>query len=94
MKTNAYLENARQAICEIIGKVKSNGCTNNNELRKEAVFALTELDAFRHGELQRWGEQDNKKALLGLATTRQLLKELESRAELGGYANYRTIDGD
>jgi hypothetical protein len=32
--------------------------------------------------------------LLGLATTGQLLDELKARAELGGYVNYRTIDGD
>jgi hypothetical protein len=30
--------------------------------------------------------------LLGCATTTQLLAELQARAEIGGYANYRTID--
>lgn len=30
--------------------------------------------------------------LLGLATTRQLLDELVARAEVGGYAEYRTVD--
>lgn len=29
--------------------------------------------------------------LLGLATTRQLLAELSARAEVGGYADYRTV---
>jgi len=29
---------------------------------------------------------------LGLATTRQLLDELSARADLGGYAGYRTVD--
>jgi hypothetical protein len=29
---------------------------------------------------------------LGLATTAQLLSELTARAEVGGYANYRTVD--
>ena len=36
------------------------------------------------------GEQPN----LGLATTRQLLEELQARAEVHGYADYRTVDGD
>lgn len=31
---------------------------------------------------------------LGLATTRQLLHELLARAETGGTANYRTVDGE
>lgn len=31
---------------------------------------------------------------LGLASTKQLLEELQSRAEVGGYADYRTIDSD
>lgn len=30
---------------------------------------------------------------LGLATTAQLLDELRARAEVGGYAGYRTVDG-
>lgn len=29
---------------------------------------------------------------LGLATTAQLLDELKARAEVGGYAEYRTVD--
>lgn len=32
--------------------------------------------------------------LLGLATTGELIKELAARAELGNYANYRTVDED
>jgi len=32
--------------------------------------------------------------LLGLATTRQLLAELEARAEIGGYADYTTVSDD
>lgn len=56
MKINAYLENCRQAICDAIkqteneldGKPTNNGYT----VRRELVFALHELDAFRHGTLQ------------------------------------------
>jgi hypothetical protein len=32
--------------------------------------------------------------LLGLATTRQLLSELQARAEVGGYADYSPVDDD
>lgn len=31
-------------------------------------------------------------AKLGLATTAQLLSELQARAEVGGYGQYRTVD--
>lgn len=31
---------------------------------------------------------------LGLATTKQLLEELQARAEVGGYASYRTVGGE
>lgn len=33
-------------------------------------------------------------AKLGLATTAELLNELQARAELGGYATHRTVDCD
>lgn len=35
---------------------------------------------------------DKAEPNLGLATTAQLLNELRARAEIGGYANYRTVD--
>lgn len=35
-----------------------------------------------------------EEALLGLATTRDLIEELSARAEIHGYAGYRTVDGD
>lgn len=37
---------------------------------------------------------DEEKANLGLATTAELLAELQARAEVGGYADYRTVDSD
>lgn len=33
-------------------------------------------------------------ALLGLATTAEMLEELLARATIGGYANYRTVGGE
>lgn len=36
---------------------------------------------------------DECEPLLGCATTAQLLNELMVRAEIGGYAAYRTVDG-
>lgn len=34
------------------------------------------------------------KPWLGNATTAELLNELQVRAEINGYANYRTVDGE
>lgn len=34
------------------------------------------------------------KPWLGNATTKELLEELQVRAEVGGYADYRTVDGE
>ncbi|MDP1774254.1 MAG: hypothetical protein Q8L15_18455 [Methylobacter sp.] len=34
------------------------------------------------------------KPWLGNATTGEMLEELKARAEVGGYAAYRTVDGD
>lgn len=34
----------------------------------------------------------SSQAWLGNATTAELLEELQSRAEVGGYANYKTTD--
>lgn len=48
MKMNAYLENSRRAICDSIKRVPP----QNAELRRDLIWALTELDAFRHGSLQ------------------------------------------
>lgn len=48
MKFNAYLENSRISICAAMKLSKP----EQAELRKELTFALTELDAFRHGTLQ------------------------------------------
>ena len=50
MKTNPYLENSRQAICDAITDVRSK--TFDGPLLRNLAFALTELDAYRHGELQ------------------------------------------
>ena len=49
MKINAYLENCRMAICDAL---RLAGQQDHPELRKELIFALNELDAFRHGTLQ------------------------------------------
>jgi len=49
MKINAYLENCRLSLCNAIK------LTNDDKLlhiRTELIFALHELDAFRHGRLQ------------------------------------------
>lgn len=35
-----------------------------------------------------------ERPMLGLATTKELLEELSARAEIHGYAGYRTVDGD
>jgi hypothetical protein len=40
------------------------------------------------------GGNPKPKPLLGCATTAELINELGARAELGGYAGYRTIDAD
>ncbi len=48
MKMNAYLENSRRAICDSIKRVPP----EQAELRRDLIWALTELDAFRHGALQ------------------------------------------
>jgi len=50
MKTNPYLENSRQAICDAITEVRAGKF--DGPLMRNLAFALTELDAFRHGELQ------------------------------------------
>lgn len=50
MKTNPYLENSRQAICDAIAEVR--GGRIDGPLLRNLAFALTELDAFRHGDLQ------------------------------------------
>lgn len=34
------------------------------------------------------------RANLGLASTKELLRELEARADVGGYGDYRTVDED
>lgn len=39
-------------------------------------------------------KEAKSKPYLGNATTRELLAELEARAEVGGYAGYRTVDHD
>lgn len=40
----------------------------------------------------RRADEEDDQPLLGLATTRQLLEELTARAEINGYAEYRTVD--
>ena len=50
MKTNPYLENSRQAICDAITEVRAGRL--DGPLMRILAFALTELDAFRHGDLQ------------------------------------------
>jgi hypothetical protein len=53
MKINAYLENSRMAICDAIKLCNLFfGSEIDIPLRRELIFALTELDAFRHGHLQ------------------------------------------
>ena len=47
MKVNAYLENCRTCICDAIGKSERGG-----PAWQSLVQALTELDAFLHGEFQ------------------------------------------
>jgi hypothetical protein len=37
---------------------------------------------------------EQQEALLGLATTGELLAELKARAELDGRLGYRTVDGE
>lgn len=40
-----------------------------------------------------WIKTEYIKPNLGMATTRDLISELAARAEVHGYANYRTVDG-
>lgn len=47
MRINAYLENCRSRICDVIRALPP------SEPRTDAIQALTELDAFRHGALQK-----------------------------------------
>ena len=48
MKDNCYLLNCRRNLCDAIDKAGV-----NNPIRRDLIQALTELDAFRHGQLQR-----------------------------------------
>lgn len=56
MRTNAYLENCRANICNAIRQIQADverhgqPCSDN---RRDLIQALTELDAFRHGALQK-----------------------------------------
>lgn len=56
MKINAYLENCRTNICNAIRQIQTDverhgqPCSDN---RRDLIQALTELDAFRHGALQK-----------------------------------------
>jgi hypothetical protein len=51
--------------------------------------ALAEIE-----KLKRPAEPAQQQALLGLATTGQLLAELTARAEIHGWARYRTVDSE
>ena len=58
-----------------------------NESHHEALAAMIEAGYIREVET-------DDEPLLGLATTRQLLQELEARIDLLGELDYRTVDGD
>lgn len=55
--------------------------TSNKVMDEKLAFAFAEIL-----------DEILSKAWLGNATTKELLKELTSRAEVGGYSNYKTSD--
>lgn len=71
---------------EIIGAVARGWCHPVNEHKQmDADLAYAIVD-----EIEKLNEIEQP--MLGLATTLQLLEELTARAEIGGYAQYRTVD--
>jgi len=58
--------------------------TNIEQEVQEILLAAVRLEALYR--------QEKKKPNLGLATTQELLEELMSRARVGGYDQYRTVD--
>lgn len=50
MKENASLLNCRNAICDALNAIPTSDKTT---VRRDLVFAISELDAFRHGRLQK-----------------------------------------
>lgn len=49
MKENASLLNCRQGLVNALNVVPK----SDTLIRKELIFALSELDAYRHGQLQK-----------------------------------------
>lgn len=73
----------------ITGAVARGWCHSVNERKvmdTDLAFAIVD-------EVEK-AIKDDKTPYLGCATTAELLNELKARAEIGGYANYRTVDND
>lgn len=71
MKTNASIENSRSAICEALNALGGkSGQPFGREYqlaaaRRFMVFALTEMDSFRHGPLQQCNQCGQEDELHG-----------------------------
>jgi len=74
---------------EIAGAVARGWCHPVNE-NKEMDVDLAACITTEVSKLLSFSENIPR---LGLASTRDLLDELSARAELGGYAGHRTVDG-